>query len=212
MPDIIKPKRATKSVADKSDKVLEKDELLLISPNTGSGTGRYGVKIGDGATATKDLPYAIDGEKADEMIVSEFTKESNENPVLSPGDKIKTLCGKLLKKFTYIETLLGKKVNTSDIYDGTDSSSTTKVATANSVRQVNEKADNNTNQLNQLNSNINNLASVQNSKVDKTQLSGNGTMINTICLYKNEGDGKLYLQVNWNDGIAYIQADQTSGL
>lgn len=154
MPDIIKPKRATKSVADKSDKVLEKDELLLISPNTGSGTGRYGVKIGDGATATKDLPYAIDGEKADEMIVSEFTKESNENPVLSPGDKIKTLCGKLLKKFTYIETLLGKKVNTSDIYDGTDSSSTTKVATANSVRQVNEKADNNTNQLNQLNSNI----------------------------------------------------------
>ena len=36
-------------------------------------------------------------------------------------------------------------------------------------------------------------------------------MINTICLYKNEGDGKLYLQVNWNDGIAYIQADQTSG-
>lgn len=154
MPDIIKPKRATKSVADKSNKVLEKDELLLISPNTGSGTGRYGVKIGDGATATKDLPYAIDGEKADEMIVSEFTKESNENPVLSPGDKIKTLCGKLLKKFTYIETLLGKKVNTSDIYDGTDSSSTTKVATANSVRQVNEKADNNTNQLNQLNSNI----------------------------------------------------------
>lgn len=165
MPDIIKPKRATKSVADKSDKVLEKDELLLISPNTGSGTGRYGVKIGDGATATKDLPYAIDGEKADEMIVSEFTKESNENPVLSPGDKIKTLCGKLLKKFTYIETLLGKKVNTSDIYDGTDSSSTTKVATANSVRQVNEKADNNTNQLNQLNSNIN---SIQNAKVSKS--------------------------------------------
>ena len=162
MPDIIKPKRATKSVADKSDKVLEKDELLLISPNTGSGTGRYGVKIGDGATATKDLPYAIDGEKADEMIVSEFTKESNENPVLSPGDKIKTLCGKLLKKFTYIETLLGKKVNTSDIYDGTDSSSTTKVATANSVRQVNEKADNNTNQLNQLNSKF-----VENTNWDK---------------------------------------------
>lgn len=67
-------------------------------------------------------------------------------------------------------------------------------------------------QITQQNSNINNLASVQNSKVDKTQLSGNGTMINTICLYKNEGDGKLYLQVNWNDGIAYIQADQTSGL
>lgn len=66
--------------------------------------------------------------------------------------------------------------------------------------------------IEQLNSNINNLASVQNSKVDKTQLSGNGTMINTICLYKNEDDGKLYLQVNWNDGIAYIQADQTSGL
>lgn len=207
MPDIIKPKRATKSVADKSDKVLEKDELLLISPNTGSGTGRYGVKIGDGATATKDLPYAIDGEKADEMIVSEFTKESNENPVLSPGDKIKTLCGKLLKKFTYIETLLGKKVNTSDIYDGTDSSSTTKVATANSVRQVNEKADNNASQINQLNSNI---TGIQNNKLDKTQLTGNGTTIRTICLYKNSNDGKLYLQVNWNNGISYILVDQTA--
>ena len=112
------------------------------------------MKIGDGVTPAKDLPYAMDGEKANEMIVSEFSEESNENPVLSPGDKIKTLCGKLLKKFTYIETLLGKKVNTSDIYDGTDSSSTTKVATANSVRQVNEKADNNTNQINQLNSKL----------------------------------------------------------
>lgn len=162
MPDIIKPKRATKSVADKSDKVLEKDELLLISPNTGSGTGRYGVKIGDGVTPAKDLPYAMDGEKANEMIVSEFSEESNENPVLSPGDKIKTLCGKLLKKFNYLETLLGKKVNTSDIYDGTDSSSTTKVATANSVRQVNEKADNNTNQINQLNSKF-----VENTNWDK---------------------------------------------
>lgn len=67
-------------------------------------------------------------------------------------------------------------------------------------------------QITQQNSNINSLTSAQNSKVDKSQLSGNGTTINTICLYKNTNDGKLYLQVNWNDGIAYIQADQTSGL
>lgn len=67
-------------------------------------------------------------------------------------------------------------------------------------------------QITEQNSNINSLTSAQNSKVDKSQLSGNGTTINTICLYKNTNDGKLYLQVNWNDGIAYIQADQTSGL
>lgn len=154
MPDIIKPKRATRSVADKSEKILEKDELLLISPDTGSGTGRYGIKIGDGATATKDLPYAVDSEKADDMVVSEFSVESDENPILNPGDKVKSLFGKLLKKFTYFEKLIGDKINTSDIYDGTDSSSTTKVASANSVRQVNEKADNNATQISQLNSNL----------------------------------------------------------
>ena len=51
----------------------------------------------------------------------------------------------------------------------------------------------------------------QKNKVDKTQLTGNGTTINTICLYRNSNDGHLYLQVNWNGGIIYIRPDQVSG-
>lgn len=50
----------------------------------------------------------------------------------------------------------------------------------------------------------------QKNKVDKTQLTGNGTTIHTLCLYKDINDGKLYLQVNWNEGIIYIRPDQIS--
>ena len=55
------------------------------------------------------------------------------------------------------------------------------------------------------------LNTKQKNKVDKTQLTGNGTTINTICLYRNSNDGHLYLQVNWNGGIIYIRPDQVSG-
>ena len=55
-----------------------------------------------------------------------------------------------------------------------------------------------------------NITGIQNNKLDKTQLTGNGTTIRTICLYKNSNDGKLYLQVNWNNGISYILVDQTA--
>ena len=198
MPDIIKPKRATRSVADKSEKILEKDELLLISPDTGSGTGRYGIKIGDGATATKDLPYAVDSEKADDMVVSEFSVESDENPILNPGDKVKSLFGKLLKKFTYFEKLIGDKINTSDIYDGTDSSSTTKVASANSVRQVNEKADNNATQISQLNSNIENKIGTSGAETDAVSYMKYAWINDHHALVVHFKDGKekyLYFDV-----------------
>lgn len=55
-----------------------------------------------------------------------------------------------------------------------------------------------------------NITGIQNNKLDKTQLTGNGTTIRTICLYKNSNDGRLYLQVNWNNGISYILVDQTA--
>ena len=54
------------------------------------------------------------------------------------------------------------------------------------------------------------LNTKQKNKVDKTQLTGNGTTIHTLCLYKDINDGKLYLQVNWNEGIIYIRPDQIS--
>ena len=151
---IIKLKHATKSVADASDKVLEKDEVLLVSPNSGSGTGAYEMRVGDGSTPVKNLPVAINGMKADNINVEEIETIEEENPTLEGGNAIKNLFGRISKKFSWLETMLGKKVNTADIYDGLDSSNAGKVASANAVRQINEKTDKNTTDISTLNSNL----------------------------------------------------------
>lgn len=151
---IIKLKHATKSVADASDKVLEKDEVLLVSPNSGSGTGAYEMRVGDGSTPVKNLPVAINGMKADNINVEEIETIEEENPTLEGGNAIKNLFGRISKKFSWIETMLGKKVNIADIYDGLDSNNAEKVASANAVRQINEKTDKNTTDISTLTSDL----------------------------------------------------------
>lgn len=181
--DTIKLKRATKSVANASTKVLEKDEVLVVTPDSGSGKGKCQLKFGDGITAAKSLPIAIDGENADEMKVSTIPTDSDENPVLSAGETVKVFFGKIKKKFTYLENLVGNvksvtnlfgntdaktvaqglqilvntKLSKTDKYDGVDSTSTELWATANAVRKVNEKTDNNSTSIRELNSNLVNL-------------------------------------------------------
>lgn len=178
--DTIKLKRATKSIANASTKVLEKDEVLVVTPDSGSGKGKCQLKFGDGVTAAKSLPIAIDGENADEMKVSTIPTVSDENPVLSAGETVKVFFGKIKKKFTYLENLVGNvksvtnlfgstdaktvtqglqilvntKLNKTDKYDGVDSTSTELWATANAVRKVNEKSDNNSISIRELNSNL----------------------------------------------------------
>ena len=180
--DTIKLKRATKSVANASTKVLEKDEVLVVTPDSGSGKGKCQLKFGDGITAAKSLPIAIDGENADEMKVSTIPTDSDENPVLSAGETVKVFFGKIKKKFTYLENLVGNvksvtnlfgntdaktvaqglqilvntKLSKTDKYDGVDSTSTELWATANAVRKVNEKTDNNSTSIRELNSNLSN--------------------------------------------------------
>ena len=180
--DTIKLKRATKSIANASTKVLEKDEVLVVTPDSGSGKGKCQLKFGDGVTAAKSLPIAIDGENADEMKVSTIPTVSDENPVLSAGETVKVLFGKIKKKFTYLENLVGNvksvtnlfgstdaktvaqglqilvntKLSKTDKYDGVDSTSTELWATANAVRKVNEKSDNNSTSIRELNSNLEN--------------------------------------------------------
>lgn len=183
--DTIKLKRATKSVANASTKVLEKDEVLVVTPDSGSGKGKCQLKFGDGITAAKSLPIAIDGENADEMKVSTIPTDSDENPVLSAGETVKVFFGKIKKKFTYLENLVGNvksvtnlfgntdaktvaqglqilvntKLSKTDKYDGVDSTSTELWATANAVRKVNEKTDNNSTSIRELNSNLEKLDS-----------------------------------------------------
>ena len=181
--DTIKLKRATKSIANASTKVLEKDEVLVVTPDSGSGKGKCQLKFGDGVTAAKSLPIAIDGENADEMKVSTIPTVSDENPVLSAGETVKVFFGKIKKKFTYLENLVGNvksvtnlfgntdaktvaqglqilvntKLSKTDKYDGVDSTSTELWATANAVRKVSEKSDNNSTSIRELNSNFTNF-------------------------------------------------------
>ena len=211
--DIIKLKRATKSVANTSTKVLEKDEVLVITPDSGSGKGKCQLKFGDGVTAIKSLPIAIDGENADEMKVPTITTASDENPVLSAGETIKVFFGKIKKKFTYLENLLGNvktvtnlfgsndaktvaqglqnlvntKFNKSDLYDGTDSTSTSLGATANALRKVNEKTDNNTSSISTLNSNL----AAANAKVT---LNGVKNINGFTAVYSDRTDRAFQLQ------------------
>lgn len=237
--DTIKLKRATKSVANASTKVLEKDEVLVITPDSGSGKGKCQLKFGDGVTATKSLPIAIDGENADETKVSTIPTISDENPVLSAGETVKVFFGKIKNKFTYLENLLGNvktvtnlfgsndaktvaqglqnlvntKFNKSDLYDGTDSTSKSLGATANAVRKVNEKTDNNTSSISQLNSNL----------VSKL---GTGSFTFTRCqkmiIFVNENLQGITLEFifneEWsrlltfsNDGITYASRDRKTG-
>ena len=200
--DTIKLKRATKSVANASTKVLEKDEVLVVTPDSGSGKGKCQLKFGDGITAAKSLPIAIDGENADEMKVSTIPTDSDENPVLSAGETVKVFFGKIKKKFTYLENLVGNvksvtnlfgntdaktvaqglqilvntKLSKTDKYDGVDSTSTELWATANAVRKVNEKTDNNSTSIRELNSNLGNISADLNTVIgDINPLKSNYT-------------------------------------
>ena len=225
--DIIKLKRATKSVANTSTKVLEKDEVLVITPDSGSGKGKCQLKFGDGVTAIKSLPIAIDGENADEMKVPTITTASDENPVLSAGETIKVFFGKIKKKFTYLENLLGNvktvtnlfgsndaktvaqglqnlvntKFNKSDLYDGTDSTSTSLGATANALRKVNEKTDNNTSSISTLNSNL----AAANAKVT---LNGVKNINGFTAVYSDRTDRAFQLYYE-NGEIASIAFNNT---
>ena len=225
--DTIKLKRATKSVANASTKVLEKDEVLVITPNSGSGKGKCQLKFGDGVTATKSLPIAIDGENADEMKVSTIPTVSDENPVLSAGETVKVFIGKIKKKFTYLENLLGNvktvtnlfgsndaktvaqglqnlvntKFNKSDLYDGTDSTSTSLGATANALRKVNEKTDNNTSSISTLNSNL----AKNNAKVT---LNGVKNINGFTAVYSDRTDRAFQLQYDSGE-IASIAFNNT---
>lgn len=219
--DTIKLKRATKSIANASTKVLEKDEVLVVTPDSGSGKGKCQLKFGDGVTAAKSLPIAIDGENADEMKVSTIPTVSDENPVLSAGETVKVLFGKIKKKFTYLENLVGNvksvtnlfgstdaktvaqglqilvntKLSKTDKYDGVDSTSTELWATANAVRKVNEKSDNNSTSIRELNSNL-----INKGIIDPQSAQAN---INTDWV----SSGTVYYRIT--NGICFVDFDLT---
>ena len=57
---IIRPRRGRLSewLANKT-RIYKKGEMLVVSPETGVGTGGVGIKFGDGETDFEHLPYAL---------------------------------------------------------------------------------------------------------------------------------------------------------
>lgn len=57
---IFRPRRGMKATAVRKGIILKKGELFFEVPDSGVGTGRSKVKLGDGVKTYDELPYAID--------------------------------------------------------------------------------------------------------------------------------------------------------
>lgn len=159
----IRPRGGTKAQWETANPVLGKREMG-IQWESEIGVGKVVIKFGNGVTAWNNLDTAVEVENdLVNKIISSIVTVSDEYPILNDGDSLSTLVGKIKK---YIQDLKDKKLDKSARYDGTDSTSTELVPTANALRGVNAKADKNASDITTLN---NNLSNVQQSI---TQLNG----------------------------------------
>ena len=75
---ILKPRRGKKSTmaGTKASTVLAAGELFLEVPDTGVGKGKSKIKVGDGSTAYKSLPYALGDTSTDVITYSSNSSTS----------------------------------------------------------------------------------------------------------------------------------------
>ena len=157
----IRPRGGTKAQWETASPVLGKREMG-VQWESEIGVGKVVIKFGNGVTAWNNLDTAVEVENdLVNKIISSIVTVSDEYPILNDGDSLSTLVGKIKK---YIQDLKDKKLDKSARYDGTDSTSTELVPTANALRGVNAKADKNASDITTLNNNLSN-------KADKTSLS-----------------------------------------
>lgn len=155
----IRPRGGTKAQWEKANPVLAKREIG-VQWETTIGVGEVIIKIGDGVTDWINLPEAVKSDIT-KKIIAALAVVPDDDPDLADGDSLDTLFGKIAKKFKYLKD---NKLDKSARYDGTDSTSTELVPTANALRGVNEKADKNASDITTLSNNLSN-------KADKTSLS-----------------------------------------
>lgn len=150
----IRPRGGTKAQWEKANPVLAKREIG-VQWETTIGVGEVVIKIGDGVNNWINLPEAVKSDIT-KKIIAALAVVPDDDPDLADGDSLDTLFGKIAKKFKYLKD---NKLDKSARYDGTDSTSTELVPTANALRGVNAKADKNASDITTLN---NNLSNVQN--------------------------------------------------
>lgn len=156
-----RPRGGTKAQWETANPVLGKREMG-IQWESEIGVGKVVIKFGNGVTAWNNLDTAVEVENdLVNKIISSIVTVSDEYPILNDGDSLSTLVGKIKK---YIQDLKDKKLDKSARYDGTDSTSTELVPTANALRGVNAKADKNASDITTLSNNLS-------KKADATSLS-----------------------------------------
>lgn len=145
----IRPRGGTKAQWEKANPVLAKREIG-VQWETTIGVGEVVIKIGDGVTDWINLPEAVKSDIT-KKIIAALAVVPDDDPDLVDGDSLDTLFGKIAKKFKYLKD---NKLDKSARYDGTDSTSTELVPTANALRGVNAKADKNASDITTLNNNL----------------------------------------------------------
>ena len=147
----IRPRGGTKAQWEKTNPVLAKREIG-VQWETTIGVGEVVIKIGDGVTDWINLPEAVKSDIT-KKIIAALAVVPDDDPDLVDGDSLDTLFGKIAKKFKYLKD---NKLDKSARYDGTDSTSTELVPTANALRGVNAKADKNASDITTLSNNLSN--------------------------------------------------------
>ncbi len=147
----IRPRGGTKAQWEKSNPVLTKREIG-VQWETAIGVGEVVIKFGDGVTNWINLPEAVKSDIT-KKIIAALAVVPDDDPDLVGGDSLDTLFGKIAKKFKYLKD---NKLDKSARYDGTDSTSTELVPTANALRGVNAKADKNASDITTTNNNLSN--------------------------------------------------------
>ena len=145
----IRPRGGTKAQWEKANPVLAKREIG-VQWETTIGVGEVVIKIGDGVNNWINLPEAVKSDIT-KKIIAALAVVPDDDPDLADGDSLDTLFGKIAKKFKYLKD---NKLDKSARYDGTDSTSTELVPTANALRGVNAKADKNASDITTLNNNL----------------------------------------------------------
>jgi hypothetical protein len=165
MASILRPRRGKRASAEAENIVLKRGEVFFESPDTGVGTGTGRIKIGDGTTPYKDLPYFIDTTNLDIDVddstieFDEYTNSSSYSIENIINNEISS--GKILKNIIsaikYVLFRLKMSINQ------TDEKVTTiaQVATQheNDIGNLITKVSSNTNSISTANTNISNLRS-----------------------------------------------------
>ncbi len=82
----ILPRRGTNAQWKTMNPIPLEGELCIECPDTGVGSGRINIKIGDGSTHYVDLPYGVIGATAESSLVDGGNASDEDHKIMLRGD------------------------------------------------------------------------------------------------------------------------------